>query len=131
MDLTLVANADATPVPGLPPADLNVMHGRLRVGRISRHNQMPGAKYIWVVSIYDGPDEMRRSGTAPTPEEASAAITNSWRQWLAWAGLSEQEAALQESPSFAADSEDEDPLAAVLREAHLAARFNARPVSSE
>ena len=131
MDLIVTPNTEASDVPGITATEFSVSHGPLRVGRIRGDTQLLGAKCIWTLSIYEGPDGMRRSGTAPTPEEASAEITNSWRQWLAWAGLSEQEAALQESPSFAADSEDEDPLAAVLREAHLAARFNARPVSSE
>jgi hypothetical protein len=128
MDLTVIASAEATPVVGLPSADFNVMHGPLRIAGIRRHDEMPGAKYIWVVSIYDGPEGMRRAGVAATTQEACAVITNIWRQWLTWAGLSEQETPLQESPSVAADSGDGDPLAAVLREAQLAARG---PVSSE
>jgi hypothetical protein len=87
---------------------------------------MPGAKCIWTLSIYDGPDGMRRSGTAATTEEACSAITNSWRQWLAWAGLTELGMVLQGSPPVIAESETDtkdDDLTAVLREAHLAARL--------
>jgi hypothetical protein len=127
MDLIVTTNTETSGAPGITATEFNVMHGPLRVGRIRGDTQMLGAKCIWTLSIYEGPDGMRRSGTAATTEEACAEVTNSWRQWLAWAGLTEQETALQKSPSLAADSADDDPLAAVLREAHLAARLMRAP----
>jgi predicted RNase H-like HicB family nuclease len=120
MDLTLTPNAEVSTLPGIKAADFNVMHGELRVGRLRREATLsPAAQWIWVVSVYDGPDAMRRSGAAGTVEEAQAALNDSWQLWLAWAGLS---TALQESPSVAADLGDDDPLAAALREAFRAAR---------
>jgi hypothetical protein len=104
------------------------MHGQLRVGRIRREAALKSdTQWICVVSVYDGPEAMRRSGMAATIEEAQAALEVSWQQWLAWAGLS---TALQESPSVAADLEDDDPLAAALREAYRR-REAGRTVNSE
>jgi hypothetical protein len=127
MDLTVIPNTEASTVPGITPVDLSVMHGQLRVGRIrSDGTRTPGAKFIWILSTYDSPDGMRRSGVAATIEDARAALKDSWQQWLAWAGLSEREPVAHEASHPAADSRndktDDELFAAVLREAHLAAR---------
>jgi predicted RNase H-like HicB family nuclease len=122
MDLMVIPNTDASGMPGMPPFDLNVMHGRLRVGRIRRESALsPPSQWIWVVSVYDGPEAMHRSGMAATVEEAQAALKDNWQQWLVWAGLIEREVATDESSGAQADSQGND-LTAVLREAHLAAR---------
>jgi hypothetical protein len=90
MDLTVMPNTEASGLPGMLPFDLNVMHGRLRVGRIRRESTLGSAsQWVWVVSVYNGPDAMRRSGMAATVEEAQAALKDDWRQWHAWAGLLE------------------------------------------
>jgi hypothetical protein len=124
MDLMLTPNSEVSAGPGIAAFDFNVMHGRLRVGRIRREAALkPDTQWIWVVSLYDGPDGMRRSGIAATIEEAQVALKDSWRQWLAWAGLSEREPGADE-PAVDADKDDQDDelLAAVFREAQLAAR---------
>jgi hypothetical protein len=122
MDLTVIPNTEASGLPGMPPFDLNVMHGRLRVGRIRRESALsPASQWVWVVSVYDGPEAMRRSGMAATVEDAQAALKDNWQQWLEWAGLVERDVAADEPLGAPADSEGND-LTAVLREAHLAAR---------
>jgi|HubBroStandDraft_5_1064220.scaffolds.fasta_scaffold474534_1 hypothetical protein len=124
MDLTLTPNTEVSTAPGVTTFDFNVMHGQLRVGRIRREAALkPESRWIWVVSVYDGPDVMRRSGMAATIEEAQAALEDSWQQWLAWAGLSVQAPKTDESSVHSdKNNQDEELLAAVLREAQLAAR---------
>jgi len=75
MDLTLNPNTEVSAGPGITAFDFNVMHGQLRVGRIRREAALKSdTQWIWVVSVYDGPEAMRRSGMAATIEEAQAAL---------------------------------------------------------
>jgi len=68
------------------------MHGELPVGRICKRDgaPAPACRWIWAITgAYDGLDAMRRSGMTATHEEAVTALRENWRQWLAWANLSE------------------------------------------
>jgi hypothetical protein len=129
MSLILKPNTEVSPSRRITAPDFLVMHGGLKIGRICKREAAinPAMQWIWAITgVTEGPERMARSGMAATHNEAVAALNDSWQRWLAWAELSEHETALQESPSVAAadseiDTQDND-LAAVLKEAHLAAR---------
>ena len=70
------------------------MHGALEVARIHKRKTAirPETQWLWSLnSLLRGPDGMRLTGMAGTPEEAMAALKNNWDQWLEWAKLSEAE----------------------------------------
>jgi hypothetical protein len=77
----------------LSPYNRQAMHGEWQVGQIdTRSPALSGnAGWIWALNgVPDGtPTGIRLAGAAATLEEAEAALTQSWEQWLAWAGLSD------------------------------------------
>jgi hypothetical protein len=74
----------------MSPNDHQVMHGEWKVGQINPALS-GGARWLWALSGVPGgtPTEIRLAGVAATLDEAEAALTQSWEQWLAWADLSD------------------------------------------
>jgi hypothetical protein len=70
-------------------------------------------------------NSVRQSSSTATYEEALAALKDSWEQCLAWARSSGRELEVANSLDGQADIQDEDPLAALVREAELAAETDA------
>jgi hypothetical protein len=76
----------------LSPNDHQVMHGEWLIGQINP--ALTGgtlARWLWALNGVPGgtPTAIRLAGVATTIDEAEAALTRSWEQWLAWAGLSD------------------------------------------
>jgi hypothetical protein len=71
--------------------DFAVFSGAWAVGRI--YDQRGGPEHErWFWCLYGmlgKPSEIRTDGHAPTLEAAKAEFEAAWRQWLAWAKLSE------------------------------------------
>jgi hypothetical protein len=74
----------------LSPNDHQVMHGEWRIGQINPALS-GGTRWTWALNGVPGgtPAEIRLAGVAATLDEAEAALTQSWEQWLTWASLSE------------------------------------------
>jgi hypothetical protein len=74
----------------LSPNDHRVMHGEWQVGQIKP--ALSGAtRWLWALNGVPGgtPTEIRVAGVATTLDEAEAALTQSWEEWLTWASLSD------------------------------------------
>ena len=72
--------------------EFHVLHGELRVGRIYRRKAAlrAGARWLWALNcVPEGPRGLAFTGLAPTLDEATAALQESWSKWLASAELSE------------------------------------------
>jgi hypothetical protein len=74
----------------LSPNDHQVMHGQWQIGQINPA-LTGGTSWMWALNGVPGgtPTAIRLAGVATTLDEAEAALTQSWEQWLAWAGLSD------------------------------------------
>jgi hypothetical protein len=74
----------------LSPNDHQVMHGEWQIGQINPALS-GGTRWIWALNgvPFGTPIGIRLAGVAATLDEAEAALTQSWEQWLAWAGLSD------------------------------------------
>jgi hypothetical protein len=120
MDLVVTPNSEASGA----MFNFNVMHGQLRVGRIRYDGGLgPASPWIWTITgVLDGPNAMRRAGVAATIEEAQATLKENWEQWLVWAGFSQRELLAGEPATNSDVDKQDDELAAVLNEAHQAAR---------
>ena len=66
------------------------MHGEWQIGQINPALS-GGTRWLWALNGVPGgtPTSIRLAGVAATLDEAEAALTQSWEQWLAWAGLSD------------------------------------------
>jgi hypothetical protein len=87
MPLSLQPNPDS-------PDEYFVKHAAFEVGRVSKRKtaMRPETQWLWSMnSLLRGPEGMRLSGTAGSPDDAKSALDTNWRQWLAWANLSEDE----------------------------------------
>jgi hypothetical protein len=76
------------------PDDHHVMQGAWRMGRIhKRQNALrPETQWLWFISgISRGPDGLRLTGMSATPDEALAALQDSWDKLLVWAQLTAAE----------------------------------------
>jgi hypothetical protein len=125
MDLTLKPNPSVPPSRRITAPDFIVMHGGLIVGRICKREAAinPASEWIWVITAAIGaPNSVRQSGSTATHDEARVALKDSWEECLAWARSSGRELEVGNSFDVQADIQDEDPLAALVREAELAAR---------
>ena len=88
MTLSLQPNADGS------PGDYVVLSGALKVGQIYKRGTAlrPETEWTWVLNgVPTGPDGLAVTGCAESREGAEAALRESWEQWLAWAGLSEED----------------------------------------
>jgi hypothetical protein len=87
MTLSLQSNADGS------PGDYDVLSGAIRIGQIYKRAaaHRPDTQWAWVFNgVPQGPSELATTGFAESREGAEAALQESWEQWLAWAGLSEE-----------------------------------------
>jgi hypothetical protein len=76
------------------PDDHRVMQGGWQVGRIYKRRDAlrPETQWLWFISgISRGPDGLRLSGMSGTPDEALAALKDSWNKLMAWAQLTAAE----------------------------------------
>jgi hypothetical protein len=126
MDLTLKPNPNVPPSRRITAPDFIVVDGRFVVGRICKREAAinPACGWIWAITAATGPpNSVRQSGSTATYEEALATLNDSWERCLAWARSSGRELwASNDSVGAQADIEEEDPLAALVREAELAGR---------
>jgi hypothetical protein len=91
MTLLLPRNADDS------SEDYDVFHGALKIGQIYKRVAAirPEGQWIWTLNgVPDGTGRRALAGSAESREQAEAALRESWEQWLAWAGLSEDKAAI-------------------------------------
>jgi hypothetical protein len=75
------------------PADFNVMHGELIVGRLYQRGGAPsvGTEWLWALNgVPFGPPETAITGPAATRDGALTALTERWSKWLDWANLAER-----------------------------------------
>jgi hypothetical protein len=79
-----------------PPSNQEQAHWTVysngwQIGRICEdRNASEDLRWHW--SLYGpvaGPREIGRGGRSPTLDEAKEQFADSWRKWLAWAGLKE------------------------------------------
>jgi hypothetical protein len=134
MDLTLKPNPNVPPSRQITAPDFIVRHGGLVVGRICKRESAidPASEWIWVITAVTGAhNSFRQSGSTATYEEALAALKDSWEGCRAWARSSGRELEVANSLDAQADIQDEDPLAALVREAELAAETDAPPASGK
>ena len=109
MDLTLKPNPNVPPSRRITAPDFIVMQGRLVVGRICKREGAinPASEWIWVITAVTGaPNSVRQSGSTATHDEARAG----------------REPGAGDSLDAQPDIQDDDPLAALVREAQLAGR---------
>jgi hypothetical protein len=71
--------------------DYTIFSGEWAVGRIYEERGGPQAmRWFWSLYGWLAEDaDMRTDGRAPTLDEAKAQLEAAWRQWLAWAKLTE------------------------------------------
>jgi hypothetical protein len=122
MDLTLKPNPSVPPSRRITAPDFIVMHGGFVVGRICKREAAidPASEWIWVITAVTGaPNSVRQSGSTATYEEALAALKGGWEECLPWARSSGRDPGAVLSD--AQDVQDDDPLAALVSEAQLAA----------
>jgi hypothetical protein len=94
--MPLVRRPNTDMPPSLGEEDYMLMHGGLPVGRIYKRASAlrPDTTWLWTINgVPGGPEGLPLSGTSSTLEAAEAAVNASWRQWLAWAGLTEAKSA--------------------------------------
>jgi hypothetical protein len=87
MTLSLQPNAHGS------PGDYDVLSGALRIGQIYKRAaaHRPDTEWTWALDgVHDGPGGLALTGSAESRERAEMALRESWKQWLAWAGLSEE-----------------------------------------
>jgi hypothetical protein len=126
MDLILKPNPNVPPSRQITAPDFIVRHGGLVVGRICKREVAidPASEWIWVITAVTGAhNSVRQSGSTATYEAALVALNESWEGCLAWARSAGRElGAGDASVDAPGDIQQEDPLAALVREAELAAR---------
>jgi hypothetical protein len=123
MALIVKPHPNVLPSHQITAPDFIVMHGGLVVGRICKREVAisPACHWIWAITAPIGaPNSVRQSGSTATHDEAKAALKDSWQQCLAWARSSGRE--LEVELSDPQNVQDDDPLAALVREGHDAAR---------
>jgi hypothetical protein len=80
------------PISDDSPGEYDVVQGELKVGHIYKRDATlrPEAHWMWTLNgVPGGPDGLPLTGFAESRNQAEAALSESWEQWLAWAGLSE------------------------------------------
>jgi hypothetical protein len=88
MALTLKLIADSS------AEDFHVMHGELRIGQIYKRkvSLRPDAQWLWALNgLPVSIDDLPLTGLSASLEEATIAIGERWRNWLAWARLKEED----------------------------------------
>jgi hypothetical protein len=73
-------------------ADYTVFCGEWNIGRIYEVRGGPEhLRWFWALHLPSKPESLRTDNRVATLEAAKVEFEASWRQWLAWAKLSEME----------------------------------------